>query len=549
MQCMVLVLTSPCSHRSCAVHGPGTYFTAPVHSPGTYVAVLPPLLCMVLILTMIQARVDSINSLITLMRSILSLPPSLPRSPFLAHHRLVFDAMCDIFYSAFPLISLFLQYFTLYVDTWPGYDAKLLDRAKLAGINGQDVTDIPAFLLIGTTSVTLFGGTSVWDTIVKVFSRVSPLVFAPIRLRAAFSLSMSISRREERRRETMPKAVQRVVVAAAAAKEVDAAVEEDAATAEEKSSGEAVGDTRPAAERAGVGGIGIGRTTDTTPTPHSVGGRGGTRKLVAYRSRSAAPIRRKFTFTLPPTTHIDQRASIRMTNVFTGETYDAPNIRTLPACTPSQEGMVGDSQYGGEMKAGGGDDSSKLPMWARRYTIGAGNNTGVTRSDGVGGGDGGHSAALPPWAQRHSRKGGALTNSNIPPPTQPVSRATSLAATLRSVSDRFSRELHTRPNEGRLTYYKQVPWWLLLLVFIVNTIFCLFVMVHLFTWGTCNGDSDQHQSNSICLARAFPVFVTSEHVACSCEVSSTSESGLLHHLPDSIACVRCVKCSVIHVMS
>ena len=435
--------------------------------------------------------------------------------------------MCDIFYAAFPLISLLLQFFTLYVDTWPGYDAVLLNRAKIAAINGKDVTDIPAFLLISTTSMTLFGGTSLWDTIVKVFSRVSPLVFAPIRLRAAFSLSMSISRREERRRETMPEAVQRVVVAAAAAGEGGAAVEEGAATAEEKSSGGAVGDTRQAAEHDGVGGIGSGHTTDTTPTPHSVGGKGGSRKLVAYRGGGAG--------------------TIRMTNVFTGETYDAPNIRTLSACTPPQEGMIGGSQSGVEMKAeGGGDDYSKLPMWARRYTVGAENNTGGTRSDGAGGGDGGHSAALPPGAQRYSRT--ALANSNIPP-TQPVSHVTTLAAALRSVSDRVSSIgsfRFSRPSEGRLTYYKRVPLWALLLVFIVNTIFCLFVMAHLLTWGTCNGDSDQHKSNIICLRRAFPVFVTSEQVACSCDVSSTSESGLLHHLPDSIACVRCVACSVIH---
>ena len=60
--------------------------------------------------------------------------------------------------------------------------------------------DLKGYMLISKATVTLFGGASTWGILVKLLSRVAPLITAPRKVKAAFDLQYQIRLRKRRSR-------------------------------------------------------------------------------------------------------------------------------------------------------------------------------------------------------------------------------------------------------------------------------------------------------------------------------------------------------------
>lgn len=60
--------------------------------------------------------------------------------------------------------------------------------------------DLKSYMLVSKATVALFGGSSTWDILVKLLSRVAPLITAPRKVKAAFALQYQIRLRKRRSR-------------------------------------------------------------------------------------------------------------------------------------------------------------------------------------------------------------------------------------------------------------------------------------------------------------------------------------------------------------
>ena len=104
---------------------------------------------------------------------------------------LLFDATWDVLYAFFPVMNVL---FRLRFMKEAGRQTPTIEAAcKLAFKYARlDCNTVAAYMMLGETRQTLFGGDSLAEVAIKMQSRMLPLVLAPLRLRAAFILGFGV---------------------------------------------------------------------------------------------------------------------------------------------------------------------------------------------------------------------------------------------------------------------------------------------------------------------------------------------------------------------
>ena len=114
---------------------------------------------------------------------------------------LLFDATCDLSYTAFGLAHVLIRYQQLFGQGDNSRNAtkelmiinRYRDSALANKIHPIGVNDLKAFLLLSEAKNTLFGATSYGDIAIKVMARVIPLLQAPFRVMSAFRVRQSLT--------------------------------------------------------------------------------------------------------------------------------------------------------------------------------------------------------------------------------------------------------------------------------------------------------------------------------------------------------------------
>ena len=98
---------------------------------------------------------------------------------------LLFDAMCELFYSAFPL----LHSHQLFQMKAMQQQLKARETFQLAGMVGKrEVDSFAVTVMWGVVEDALFGARDTFGTVIKILSRAVPLFAVPIQIRLAFRI-------------------------------------------------------------------------------------------------------------------------------------------------------------------------------------------------------------------------------------------------------------------------------------------------------------------------------------------------------------------------
>ena len=108
---------------------------------------------------------------------------------------LLFDATCDLFYTSFGLAHLVISYSRVFGLIHSEEAEKMRSYAQTAQGKGAEVDfgDMKAFAIVSEAQSTLFGGTDAGEIVIKLLSRVLPLLQAPLRVMTAFRIRHSRS--------------------------------------------------------------------------------------------------------------------------------------------------------------------------------------------------------------------------------------------------------------------------------------------------------------------------------------------------------------------
>ena len=110
---------------------------------------------------------------------------------------LVFDATCDLCYSMFGFGHLLSRYFHLFGDESNTerqvIDAFTTHQGRVRGMIDKDAEDLRQWILSTQGEQVLFGGKDLGTILVKLMSRVWPLLHAPLRVMTAFKIRQSAS--------------------------------------------------------------------------------------------------------------------------------------------------------------------------------------------------------------------------------------------------------------------------------------------------------------------------------------------------------------------
>ena len=102
---------------------------------------------------------------------------------------LLFDACCDLFYAVLPLFDVVAAFLFIFVfsEELDGHLDQITEHSHI--LNGlSNIGDIKAYMLLSKASEAFFGGTTYWTILVKIKSRVFPLIFASKRILKAFKI-------------------------------------------------------------------------------------------------------------------------------------------------------------------------------------------------------------------------------------------------------------------------------------------------------------------------------------------------------------------------